>query len=172
MSAQQQRRPVEDLDQDYRSRSRLGPFLVGAAMIVLGVVLLWQVFEIPAEGLAMQGPRFFPLFAVVLWLALALIYLIQHALRLVRAGDGLPAERFDHTRAALLLVVVLVVYAFLLDPLGYWIATSLFFVTSARTLGSRTLMRDVTIGVGLSLAVYLVFTRALGVRLPEGVLGF
>jgi putative tricarboxylic transport membrane protein len=141
-------------------------------MVAIGLVLFWQIFSIPADGFGVQGPRFFPMLAVVLWLALSLVYLLQHAVRLRRHGDGLPAERFDHTRAIVLLVAILVAYAYLLEPVGYWIATAAFFVACARTLGSRNLVRDVVIGVLLSLGVYLVFTRALGVRLPEGVLGF
>lgn len=170
MSEQQQ--PVEQLDEDYRSRSRLGPFLVGGGMIAVGLVLFRQVYAIPADGFAVQGPRFFPMLAVVLWLVLAVAYLVQHSWDLTRGGSGVPAERFEHTRAVLALVAILVVYAFVLAPVGYWIATSVLFVACARTLGSRSLMRDITIGVLLSLAVYLAFTRALGVRLPEGVLGF
>jgi len=163
---------AEPVDEDYASRARVGPFLVGAGMVAIGIVLLTQVFAIPAEGFGLQGPRFFPMLAVVLWLALAVTYLAQHTTALLRRRGGMPAERFDHTRAVLVLLALLVAYAFLLAPLGYWIASSLLFIGCARTLGSRNLMRDVTIGVLLSLAVYLAFTRALGVRLPEGVLGF
>jgi putative tricarboxylic transport membrane protein len=168
----EQQQPVENLDSGHRSRSRLGPFLVGAGMVVIGLVLLSQVFAIPAPGFGMRGPRFFPMLAVVLWLALSVAYLAQHTVGLLRDRGGLPAERFERTPALLTLVAVLVVYAFILDPVGYWISTSLFFVAAARTLGSRSLVRDAAIGVVLSLTVYLAFTRALGVRLPEGVLGF
>jgi len=158
-------------DDPARRRSRLGPLLVGLVMIAVGLVLLWQIFEIPAEGFGMQGPRFFPAVVVAIWLGLAVIYLAQHVVSLRRSGPGLPAARFDRAGPMGLLVLILVVYAFALDPLGYWIATSLLFIASARTLGSRRLRRDVIIGVALSLVVYLLFTRALGVRLPEGVLG-
>jgi putative tricarboxylic transport membrane protein len=37
-------------------------------------------------------------------------------------------------------------------------------------LGSRHLLRDVIVGVGVAVVVYLSFTRFLGVRLPPGVL--
>lgn len=163
---------VEDVDEDHTSRSRLGPLLVGAVLVTVGLVLLWQVFEIRAEGFAMRGPRFFPLLATVLWLVLSVTYLGQHVLRMVRDRGGLPAERFDNRTAAAVLVALLVIYAFALAPVGYWISTSALFAASTRTLGSRSFVRDIVIGVVLSLVVYLTFTRALGVRLPEGVLGF
>jgi putative tricarboxylic transport membrane protein len=155
-----------------RPSTRLGPIVVGVVMLVAGLVLLWQTFQIPGEGFDPQGPRFFPLLVVVAWLVLSVLYLGQHLLQLARGREGAPSEPFQHGLSALLLVVLLVGYAFVLDPVGYWIATSVFFVLAARLLGSRNLMRDVTVGVLLSLAVYLAFTQALGVRLPEGVLGF
>jgi putative tricarboxylic transport membrane protein len=157
---------------DHASTSVLGPFLVGAVMLALGSVMFWQTFAINAEGFDPLGPKFFPLVVISLWLLLSVLYLGQHTLKVVRTRTGLAAERFEHMRAAAALVVLLVVYAYVLDPLGYWISTSVFFVGAARAMGSRHLLRDVVIGVGLALLVYLSFTRALGVHLPEGVLGF
>ncbi len=159
------------LDEDHRSTSTLGPFLVGGVMLAVGLVLLQQTFKIEAEGFDTQGPRFFPLIVVSLWLFLSVMYLGQHLVKVLRTGSGLPAERFDHMLGAGALVVLLVVYAYVLDPLGYWISTSLFFVGAARAMGSRNLVRDIVVGIVLALLVYLAFTRALGVHLPEGVLG-
>ena len=164
--------PVNELDEDHSSSSTAGPFVVGGVMLVVGGILLQQTFKIEAEGFDPQGPRFFPLIVVSLWLLLSVLYLGQHLVRVLRSGTGLSAERFDHMLGAGALVVLLVVYAFVLDPVGYWISTSLFFVGSARAMGSRNIVRDIVVGVALSLFVYLSFTRALGVHLPEGVLGF
>lgn len=167
----EQERLAEQITEEHESSSRLGPLLVGVVMVVVGLVLLWQVFQIRAEGFSMQGPRFFPLIAVLLWLALSVTYLVQHGVRFVRDRGGLPAEPFAHTRALLVLVVLLVVYAYVLEPVGYVISTFVLFVASARALGSRKLPRDLVIGAVLSIVVYLAFTRALNVHLPEGVLG-
>jgi putative tricarboxylic transport membrane protein len=68
------------------------------------------------------------------------------------------------------LVALLVGYAYVLVPLGYVVTTSFFFVAAARTMGSRLVGRDIVVGIGLSLGVYLLFTGALGVSLPAGVL--
>jgi putative tricarboxylic transport membrane protein len=67
--------------------------------------------------------------------------------------------------------LALVLYALALNPLGYVLATSLFFPVVARILDSRKPGRDLIIGVGLSLVIYITFTRFLGVRLPAGLLG-
>ena len=165
-------RGADALDEDHSSTSVLGPFLVGGFMLAVGLVLVQQLFAINAEGFDPQGPRFFPMVVVSLWLLLSVLYLGQHLVKVLRTNAGLAAERFGHTRGAVALVVLLVIYAYVLDPVGYWISTSVFFVGAARAMGSRSLVRDLVIGIGLALLVYLSFTRALGVHLPEGVLGF
>ena len=57
----------------------------------------------------------------------------------------------------------------LLAPLGYILATTLFFVGAARAMGSRKLVRDAVVGVLFSAAIYFGFTELLSVRLPPGV---
>ncbi|HZJ06141.1 MAG TPA: tripartite tricarboxylate transporter TctB family protein [Nocardioidaceae bacterium] len=158
-------------DPDNDDGSRLGPLFVGVGMVIVGVVLLRETFGIVGDGFDPQGPRFFPLIVVASWLVLSALYLGMHALKMLRGRSGMPAESFDHLLPVVLLVVILVIYAYVLDGVGYWIATSVFFVASARALGSRNLARDCTVGVVMSVAVYLVFTQGLGVRLPEGIIG-
>ena len=57
----------------------------------------------------------------------------------------------------------MVAYALLLEPLGYILATALFFVPVARLLGSRSLVRDVVIGLVLGVGLFTAFTQFLGV---------
>jgi putative tricarboxylic transport membrane protein len=66
-------------------------------------------------------------------------------------------------------VGALVAYLLLLEPLGYVVATTAFFPPVARLLGSRSPLRDVVIGLGLALILYILFTQFLGVDLPAGV---
>ena len=146
-----------------------GPFAFGAGIVLVSGVLLSQVFAIETdEGFSPQGPRFLPLVVITLMLALGLVYVAQQAAA-VRRSRPLPAEQFSHLPSAVILVAILTVYAFVIGPLGYVPATAVFFVAAARTMGSRHLVRDIVVGVGLALLVYLSFTRALGVFLPQGV---
>lgn len=161
---------VNEMDVDHASASPVGPLLAGLAMLAFGLLLLHETLAIRGEGFAPDGPRFLPLVVVVLWIALSVVYLLQQVVRVARQSGTLPTERFSHMPAAALLVVLLVAYAYLLEPLGYIVATSVFFLAAARTMGSRQVVRDLVVGVGLSLGVYLLFTGALGVHLPEGVI--
>ena len=147
----------------------VGPFAFGAGLVLVSGVLLSPVCAIETdEGLAPQGPRFMPFVVITLMLALGLVYVAQQAAA-VRRHESLPAERFTHLPAAAALVATLVAYAFVVGPVGYVPATAVFFVVAARTMGSRQLPRDIVVGIGLTLLVYLSFTRALGVFLPQGV---
>ena len=52
------------------------------------------------------------------------------------------------------------------------IASAILFVLIARGYGSRRLLRDTLIALVLSTAVFLLFTKALGLNLPAGLIVF
>lgn len=148
----------------------LAPLIAGVVMVAAGVLMLLQIPKIPGEGIEIDGPRFLPLVALVVWTTLSLGYLGQQIVAFVRRSPGLPSEPFERMPMVALMVVLLVGYGLVLNPVGYLISTSVFFVATARVLGSRHLTRDTVVGVLLTVGVYFVFTQALGVRLPAGVL--
>jgi putative tricarboxylic transport membrane protein len=78
--------------------------------------------------------------------------------------------RATHWPTVGLLAAVLVLYGVLLDPLGYWPATAALVVAVARILGSRSVVRDIVVGMVLSGSAYLAFTQLLGISLPAGLL--
>jgi putative tricarboxylic transport membrane protein len=60
----------------------------------------------------------------------------------------------------------LVAMSVLIVHLGFVLSAALLFALSARGFGSRHPLRDVAIGVALTLPVYWIFTSGLGVSLP------
>jgi putative tricarboxylic transport membrane protein len=89
-----------------------------------------------------------------------------------RSGRGTPPQTSRANLAALGLVAAGVVgQAALLRPLGFVPASALLFVAVARAFGSRHLIRDAFAGVALALAVYVAFSRGLGLSLPAGPFG-
>lgn len=148
------------------------PVLVGAAMVAIGVLLLTQVPAIRADGYGTQSPRFLPLAVISLWTVLSIVYLLRALLVLLRRSDALPAEQFGRLGRVSLLLVLLIGYAYTIDPLGYVPTTAVFFVGTARVLGSHHVKRDVVSAVLLATGIYLSFTELLNVRLPQGVMPF
>lgn len=60
----------------------------------------------------------------------------------------------------------LVGVALLITHIGFVLAAGLLFACAARGFGSRHPLRDLAIGIALTLPVYWLFTTGLGVSLP------
>jgi putative tricarboxylic transport membrane protein len=152
-----------------------GPRIAGLALLGLGIAALVATTRIPSvrDGWAVGGPRFVPLVASVMLIALAVAFLVRTVVRpdveLARFAAGEAAR--THWPTPALVMAGLVGYVALLMPLGYALATALFYTATARVLGSTHLLRDAAWGVVLGIFVSYAFTRWLGVRLPVGPWG-
>ena len=149
-----------------------GPRIAGLALLALGLAALVATTRIPSvrDGWAVSGPRFVPLIASLMTIALSIAFLVRTVVRrdteLARFAAAEAAE--THWPTPGLVIAGLVGYVALLVPLGYALATALFFMATARVLGSRRLARDAIAGLVLGVIVSYTFTRWLGVRLPVG----
>jgi putative tricarboxylic transport membrane protein len=154
-----------------------GPRITGLALLAIGIIALVATFAVPggAEGAwALSGPRLFPLAASIGLILCSLAFLARATIwpdADLGAHAGHEAADTDWVVPGLV-AVGLMVYLVLIEPLGYPLATALFFPFCARVLGSRSLVRDLVAGAGLRVGVYLLFTRMLAVALPSGLLGF
>ena len=68
------------------------------------------------------------------------------------------------------LVAVFVANILLVDWPGWAITGAILFVGTAYVLGSRTLIRDVAVGVALSVGTWYGFYSGLGLAIPAGIL--
>jgi putative tricarboxylic transport membrane protein len=68
------------------------------------------------------------------------------------------------------LVAVFLANILLVDWLGWAITGAMLFVGTAYVLGSRTLVRDVAVGVALSVGTWYGFYSGLGLAIPAGIL--
>ena len=155
------------------ARALLGLRIAALLVIILGGIILTQVSQIgTGAGFIVIGPRIFPLVVGIGVLALGLFFLLRTTVLLDRdlITDVEVEEASTDWSTTVLALLSLIAYASLLHPLGYTLATALFFPVVGRILGSHRLWRDITIGLALGLAIYLIFTRVLGVRLPAGLL--
>ena len=156
--------------------SFLGPRIFAVAILAFGLFVLLGTFQISnKQGFSPDGPRFFPLIVAVGLLFFGALFLLSTTLRRDRyLGEKAAAEGVvtDWPTTGMV-AAILVVYAFLLNPLGYTVATAIFFVAIAYVLGSRgrrKVLRNLVIGVTLGVLVFFSFTELLGVRLPKGIL--
>ena len=153
--------------------------LVAFGFVLGGLLILWQASLIK-DGIVRDplGPRAaFYLCGGILVLG-GLVVIARHLLA-IRAGysflatpegtadtKGYPAS----FRRAAALAGVCFAYALLLQPAGYLIATPVFILAALRVLDQRNWVRNVVIAVCFTIAAYLIFAMALGVRMPLGPL--
>ncbi len=140
--------------------------IFGILMIVLAVAYGWGTthFNEPFGGAEAVGPETFPrLLAVVLGLS---------SLYMVVRPDPDHAWPWSRTGVELIVaVVVLILYAMFLQPLGFIISTTLAVGTLCWRMGSRPVKAYAT-GAISGVVVFLLFNFALDLSLPLGLLSF
>jgi putative tricarboxylic transport membrane protein len=85
-------------------------------------------------------------------------------------GEDVDLSEKADVRTVALLAGVFVVNVVLIDWLGWAITGAFLFAASAWVLGSRTWVRDVAIGVALSVGTFYGFYVGLGIPIPAGIL--
>lgn len=138
--------------------------IFGVVMIVLAVAYGWGALQLPEPfgGSEAVGPETFPLLLAVV-LGLSSLYMVVRP-------DPDNAWPWSRTGVELVIaVVVLVLYAALLQPLGFIISTLLAVGTLCWRMGARPRHAFTTGGIA-GVVVFLVFTFALDLALPSGLL--
>lgn len=85
------------------------------------------------------------------------------------AVDAQPA--FDWRTFGLVLAAV-VVFAVILEPVGWILSATLLFWVVAYALGSRRPLFDIGVGLLLASLVQIAFSAGLGLALPSGLIGW
>ncbi len=166
-----------------RSREALTDTVAGVVILLLGVWVLWQAASLrQGPGYAAVGPRTFPVIVGLglLGSGLGLLAATWRGWRraLPETGaEGPDAEVVEGAedigtdwRTLLAVAGLLAVYIALFKPLGFILVSIALLPVGAWALGSRSPLRDLLAGVGVSVATYLLFTRLLGLELPAGPL--
>jgi len=143
-------------------------------VIALGAFFLVQTFGIEVNpGYSRVGPRFFPLLVSFGLLGTGALLAVG-ALRGDRAEGAAEEDADPHAPTNWLSVAWLSAGLFLqmllLNAAGFILASFVLFWCAARGFHSRHPVRDAAIAALLSVIVYLLFTRGLGLTLPPGVL--
>lgn len=85
-------------------------------------------------------------------------------------GEDIDLTQGTDMRTVGMLAGVLIVNLALINFLGWAITGALLFVGATWALGSRTLVRDICVGVALSVGSWYAFYVLLGVPIPAGIL--
>ncbi len=135
---------------------------------VTAALLLLLAFWFGYEAWSFRATFFTdPIGARAVPLAIAVILVPLAIFLFVRAQ---PTAKWPPRQVWPALVVGLltfVVYAYLLEPLGFMLATTLFFVVFGGLFKAK-LWQGAVAGIGFSVALYMVFVWGLDLYLPVG----
>lgn len=148
--------------------------VVSALIGVAGVAVLVGAgnIRIPLTSNVVD-PRFFPRIVGGLLCVVAIL----HAVTVARGNLGEPDEGEDvdlslptDFRSLFAVAASFITHALLVDRVGWVPAAVVLFAGSAFGLGARKPIRVLVISVVLSIGVFVLFRRGLGVFLPDGSL--
>lgn len=145
------------------------PAIVGAfsLFLVIGSLLLD-----PGEA-EFPGPRFVPLIVGGVGILLSVLLALEVLRTPEPVDDPTPGRYRTYSDFVALAWVAggFLAFALLLPYLGWILAGALVFWCTAHGFGSKRPLFDILIALFLSSFVYLVFSTALGLNLPSGILG-
>jgi putative tricarboxylic transport membrane protein len=149
------------------SASRNRELGVSLGVLALGVFAAAVTATLPSEGgYAGIGPNFIPA-VVSAGLVLLGVWLTFEAVTGGWRNRAAPEESFE--RAPFLWVSAgLFAHMALIGWAGFIIAGIVLFACVARGFGSVRPLRDVALGLVLSLGVFVFFVKLLNVNLPAG----
>ncbi|WP_336366133.1 tripartite tricarboxylate transporter TctB family protein [Marinobacter sp. C2H3] len=144
--------------------SRAGDRILGLGLLVLALAYGWaaQQWPEPFGGAEGVGPETFPTILSVMLVAGSLYLMIRPD----------PDAQWPAAKSLMELVialVVLVAYAFLLEPLGFVISTTLAVGTLSWRMGA-TPGKALATGAVSAVLVFGLFNYGLSLSLPAGLL--
>ncbi|MCG6576851.1 tripartite tricarboxylate transporter TctB family protein [Pseudomonas sp. AF32] len=143
---------------------------IGVGVIAIGLVLAIGALRFPPEmGFVILGAHVYPC-AVAVFLAGVGVVLSYQAMTggFRELSQDLQASSLQANgkSGAAWVTAGIVAIALLINVIGFVLAAALLFACSARGFGSRHPLRDLAIGIALTLPIYWLFNAGLGVALP------
>lgn len=152
---------------------RWSELLVAAGMIILGIVVLIYTQDIRVTRATTVSPRLVPQIIGVGALLIGAWYIIDIIRTPHDISGGEDSEDVDidaptDWTALIIIGIALTIFAFIVEPLGFSLASAVMFFITSFAMGSRKYVLNALLGLVLGVAVFLVFDTWLGVRLPAG----
>ncbi|MBP5073043.1 tripartite tricarboxylate transporter TctB family protein [Pseudomonas chlororaphis] len=154
-----------------RSRVVLSQLAIGLGLVAVSLVLVIGALRFPPEmGFVILGAHVYPCAVGAFLGAVGLLLSYQACTggfrELAEPGDDSVQAQPGGWLGAAWVTAGLVALAVLINLIGFVLAAGLLFACSARGFGSRRPLRDLAIGIALTLPIYWLFNAGLGVALP------
>jgi putative tricarboxylic transport membrane protein len=145
-------------------RADLAGYVFAAALLALAVIVGWDAANLgTAASYSQVGP------AAAAYAVAAGLAILSIATAVTAWRGALPErEAYDLASVLLILAGLAGLTAVIAVGGGFVLGTTILFVATSRALGHGRISLDVAIGLALSIAIYLVFTKLLSLSLPQG----
>jgi len=149
---------------------RTGDVVSGAALAGLGIYVVFEARGWEYLGPDGPGPGFFPLWYGLGMLAFSVLLIATSLTGAARTAGA--RVNWREIRSALTAWAGLAACVGLLKVLGFLLAFALFTFFLVAVLYRRPILSAIVFAAGTATGFYLLFSVALNVDLPRGVLGF
>lgn len=139
--------------------------IVGLIILAFGAGYLWAAISMPSATIGDPlGHKTFPVILGGLMIFLGSSLLVKPG----RDTEYSPLKRTFIS--VILLAGLLGAYGYSLPILGYPLGTFLFLFITSRLIGERSWIFGLLLSAGLSLGIFILFTKILDIPLPLGVI--
>lgn len=141
--------------------------LIGASLLALAAALWIDAAALPPPTVMGVGPSAAPRLVGLMLAGLGLAHWVSAWRRRDQTVDIDRGNRRSLSWVMAALIGLILVLQF---GGGFVLGSAWLFIATARGFGEAIRFRSLALGLGLSLAVYLFFTRVLTLALPAGPL--
>lgn len=148
----------------------------GVALVVIAVAAwyLWQCNYLPTKAADPLGPAAYPRMLALSIIVFGILHIIVSYFRRHRLKAD---EDTLQGRARLMgnvrivgVIAATAAYLLLMEPLGYIVSSFLYVLGVPAIVGERSVRGIATSTVVLTVVLYLVFVKMLGVLVPDGII--
>ena len=151
---------------------RVSNTAIGLFLILFATVVLWHVQSFPSLDNGYPGPALFPSVLAVLFILCGIGLIIQgirqHEKLLKFDTDTLT---FSGLLNILFVLGAIVCYIFLAETIGFLIFSFMVLLILMKWLKVK-ILSSITMSIGVTLVIYLLFAKVLLVPLPWGLWGW
>ena len=149
--------------------SKRADFYTGIVIFLVAVAIYMNASQLPSDLVGI-GAKGFPQFVAVCLGGLGILLSLTAFLKIRREGNDPAKIEVKEIVLAALLVIGFALYLQLLKPLGYLIATPIFFFVFGAIYGDKKWLRLGITSVVFTIVVWLLFEKLFYIMLPHGIL--
>ena len=152
----------------FKIRTNLVSGIVMALFSGFMLYVMPKQVRIPAYDSGAPSPRIIPGICLVVILLCSLILIVQS---LVFKKEKIIEFDWTKEKPAILLILILCVYVFLIIKIGFILASAVTFTVILLYCGERKPFIYI-FTIALAVGIYLLFSQVFHVSLPSGILPF